>query len=194
MGSLARWIRRDAVTSAPDDLVRRLRDNDAAAVAEAYDAHGGHLRAFAVRLVGDAAAADDLVQDVFVVLPEVIRNFRGESTLRTFLVGVAIRRAKQFVRAAARRRAAGERMSREPEGVAGRPDEAHDQRETMDAIQRALDELPLEQRMAFVLCDVEERTAPEVALLMSVPEATVRTRLFHARRKLRESLTARGVR
>ena len=52
----------------------------------------------------------------------------------------------------------------------------------------ALDQLPLAQRVAFVLCDVQELTSGEAAALAGVPEATIRTRLFHARRRLRELL------
>ena len=52
----------------------------------------------------------------------------------------------------------------------------------------ALDQLPLAQRVAFVLCDVQELTSAEAGALAGVPEATVRTRLFHARRRLRELL------
>jgi RNA polymerase sigma-70 factor (ECF subfamily) len=61
------------------------------------------------------------------------------------------------------------------------------------ALNRALDSLPLDQRVAFVLCDVEERTSGEAAELAGAPEATLRTRLFHARKKLRTALTKEGI-
>jgi RNA polymerase sigma-70 factor (ECF subfamily) len=57
-----------------------------------------------------------------------------------------------------------------------------------------MDELPIEQRVAFVLCEVEEKSSREVAAIAGVPEATVRTRLFHAKRKLRALLEEEGVR
>ena len=52
----------------------------------------------------------------------------------------------------------------------------------------ALDQLPLAQRVAFVLCEVQELTSVEAAALAGVPEATDRTRVFHARRRLRQLL------
>jgi RNA polymerase sigma-70 factor (ECF subfamily) len=61
------------------------------------------------------------------------------------------------------------------------------------ALSRALDELPVDQRVAFVLCEVEERSSGEVSAIVEAPEATVRTRLFHARRKLRELLTKEAL-
>jgi RNA polymerase sigma-70 factor (ECF subfamily) len=179
-------------TEESDTLVDRLRRGEPAAIAHAYDRHEAHVRAFARRLVADESAAEDLVQDVFLALPGSIKNFRGDSTLQTFLVSIAINHARHHVRAAARRRKAMERYAREP-SFGPRAADAHVAEQQMIALlARGLDTLPLDQRVAFVLCDVEERTAGEVADLVSVPEATVRTRLFHARRKLREFLDAEG--
>ncbi len=62
------------------------------------------------------------------------------------------------------------------------------------ALSRALDGLPLEQRVAIVLCDIEERTSAEAAQIVGVPEGTIRTRVFHGKRKLREALTQEGIR
>jgi RNA polymerase sigma-70 factor, ECF subfamily len=61
-------------------------------------------------------------------------------------------------------------------------------------LSRALDALPLDQRVAFVLFDVEERTAGEVAMIVGASEETVRARVWHARRKLRELLAKDGPR
>jgi RNA polymerase sigma-70 factor (ECF subfamily) len=55
-------------------------------------------------------------------------------------------------------------------------------------LDRMLDALPMDQRVAVVLCIVEERTAGDAAQIAGVPEATMRTRPFYARRKLREML------
>ena len=86
------------------------------------------------------------------------------------------------------------RFAREPEGPSASPDEGRARAQLAEALTSALDTLPLEQRVAFVLCEVEERTSREVAEIVDVPEATVRTRLFHAKKKLREELARRGVR
>lgn len=177
-----------------DDLQARIARGEAAALGELYDAHHEALRAFARRLLGDDAAAEDLVHDVFVRLPNVIGRFRGDSSLRTFLLGIAVNDARHHVRAAARRRAAAERMATEPRGDTERPDQHTDDARFLAALHRALDTLPLDQRVAFVLCDVEERSAGEAATLTGAPEATMRTRLFHARKKLRVELEREGYR
>jgi RNA polymerase sigma-70 factor, ECF subfamily len=76
----------------------------------------------------------------------------------------------------------------------GTPEEAAHREHLARALNEALDALPLDQRVAFVLCEVEGRTSGEAAELVDAPEATVRTRLFHAKRKLRVALTERGIR
>lgn len=170
----------------------RVEQGDPTALGEVYDLHHEAVRAFAERLVGDRPTAEDLVHEVFVQLPRVIGKFRGDSSLRTFLTGIAVNRARHFVRAAARRRAAMARMQIEPSVVAS-PEDERQRHELLAALVRCLDQLPLDQRVAFVLCEVEERSSKEAADIVGCPEATLRTRLFHARKKLRALLTEEGI-
>jgi RNA polymerase sigma-70 factor, ECF subfamily len=172
-----------------EDLLVRLQRGEPAAVGELYDAHHEALRAFARRLLGEDAAAEDLVHEVFVQVPKVITRFRGDSSLRSFLIGIAVNHARHHVRSAQRRRAALERLGKEPHNEPQRPDQNAHSARFLRRLQAALDELPLDQRVAFVLCDVEERSSREVAQIAGAPEATIRTRLHHARKKLREVLT-----
>lgn len=183
----------EAEAAAPS-LLERLCAGEVTAVGEAYEAHHEAVRAFAGRLLGDQDAAEDLVHEVFTTLPRAIRRFRGDSSLRTFLVSIAVNHARHFVRAAARRRAAGERMGAEPSGSAPRPDEDVERQRLARALSSALDGLSLDHRVAFVLCVVEERTSSEVSEILGVPEGTVRTRVFHAKQKLRQRLQRGGHR
>jgi RNA polymerase sigma-70 factor (ECF subfamily) len=107
---------------------------------------------------------------------------------------MAVNHARHHLRGAARRRLAMERFSREAASAAdGTQERQAMNRDLGRELSRALDALPLEQRVAFVLCEVEERTSREAAEIVGAPEATVRTRVFHAKRKLREELGRRGV-
>ena len=171
-----------------ESIVGRLGRGDTSAVGEVYDRHHAAVRAFAKRLVGDASAAEDLVHDVFVALPKAIVGYRGDSSLRTFLIGIAVNRARHHVRAAARRRNSLEKLGREPSAPSGDPEYDTRRRELARLLTRALDTLSIDHRVAFVLCEVEERSSREVAEIVGVPEATVRTRLFHAKKKLRALL------
>jgi RNA polymerase sigma-70 factor, ECF subfamily len=170
----------------PDELalVERLRQGEREAIALVYQRHHVALGRFARRMTGDELAAEDLVHDVFVQLPQLARRFRGDSQLGTFLIGVAASLSKRHVRASMRRRRALQKLAHEPP-VTGQLPTSRPERAALYA---ALDALPLAQRTAFVLCEVEERSAKEVASALGVPEATVRTRCFHARKKLRAML------
>jgi len=177
-----------------ETLVSRLCAGDTHALGEVYDQHHEAVRAFACRLVGDPTIAEDLVHEAFVALPRVIKRFQGESSLRSFLTGVVINHARHHVRSASRRRAMLTRAGREPTPESRSPESSAEGQAFLQALNRALDTLPLDQRVAFVLCDVEERTSGEAAELAGAPEATMRTRLFHARKKLRVALEKEGVR
>ncbi len=184
---------KDGAVGSEDRILARLRAGELAALGDAYDAHHEHVRAFARRLIGEEAAAEDLVQETFLALPRAVRGFRGDSTLRTYLMSIALQHARHFVRAAARRRAAEARLSREPRTPSATPADDVSRARLAARLLRALDTLPLEQRAAVVLCEVEERTSVEAARILGIPEGTVRTRLFHAKRKLADVLAKEGL-
>ena len=170
-------------------LRTRLAEGERAAIDEVYRAHYDALRAFAHRFIGDPAIAEDIVHDVFLALPRAMRGFRGDSSLRTFLFAIALRRGYKHMRSASRRRAAMGRFAEEPDAPpAPAPDNALGRKQLAAVLYDALDRLPRDQRTAFVLCQIDQMSAADAALIVDAPEATVRTRLFHARRKLRELL------
>jgi RNA polymerase sigma-70 factor (ECF subfamily) len=178
----------------PSGLVARVCAGDSRALAELYDQHATALLAFARRLLGDPDAAQDLVHEVFMSAPGALQRFQGQSSLRTFLVSIAINHARHHLRSATRRRAMADRYAREPDARVDTPEEQAVRERLAHALNLALDTLPLDQRIAFVLCEIEERTSREAAEIVGVPEATVRTRLFHGKRKLRDELDRRGIR
>jgi RNA polymerase sigma-70 factor (ECF subfamily) len=173
-----------------NDLVVRLRAGDRDAVEEAYVAHHAVVRSFSRRLIGDDTVAEDIVHETFIVLPRAIRKFRGDGSLRAFLIGVAANHSRRFVRSAMRRRRATQRLAEREELTPATIDATDEliRRRLAERLWAALDKLPLEQRVVFVLCEAEQRTSVEVAEIVNAPEGTVRTRLFHAKRKLRELL------
>lgn len=179
----------------PDEasLLAALRRGELTALAAAFDLWHRRVRVLARRLLSDEAAAEDVVQDVFALLPRAARSFRGEAGFEAFVLGITVKRVRRHRRAALRRRRALDRL-----GLAD-PFNPHDPERDVYRHQlgrrlaAALDELPLPQRVAFILCEVEEMTAGAAARIADSPEATIRTRLFHARRRLRELLTVKDV-
>jgi len=167
------------------DFLDRLRSRELEAIAAAYDAHHEALCSFAKRLLGDDHAAEDLVQDVFVVLPDVVHRLTPPATLRSFLLGIAANRAKHHVRSRFRLLKFTARLEQEPLPEVETPERLSERRYLAVLLARALETLPLEQRTTFVLKEIEGYSAKEAAEILDIPEATVRSRLFHARARLR---------
>jgi len=169
-------------------LEDRIAEGSPDAIVEAYRAHHAHVRSFAERLVGDRMVAEDLVHEVFVALPDTMRRFEGQCSLRTWLIAIAARRAQNHIRTALRRRRAESGLAFEPRQDPTRPDEAAERAELATLLTRALDALPVDQRVAFVLCEVEERTSVEVAQMLDTSDGTIRARVLLAKKKLRLEL------
>jgi RNA polymerase sigma-70 factor, ECF subfamily len=185
----------DAASAADEtSLVAALGAGDLVALATAFDRWQQRVRVLARRLLSDPAAAEDVVQEVFTVLPRAIRRFRGDANLETFLLGIAVKRARHHRRAALRRRKALERLRAVDSLGPVDPEQDTYRRQLGARLAAALDQLPLPQRVAFVLCEVEELTSVQAAVIADAPEATIRTRLFHARRRLRDLLATEHIR
>lgn len=174
--------------------IAAARGGSGSALGAIYDAHHSRVRQLARRLLGDDAAAEDLVQEIFEMLPRALRRFRGGARLETFLFAMVVNRTRQHLRGAIRRRRALERLAREPSTPAASLDDDVHTRLHAARIVAALDRLPVDQRVAFVLCEVQEMASAEAGALAGVSEGTIRTRAFHARRRLRELLQPEVVR
>ena len=160
------------------ELIARLSAGDDGALREVYQRHHEGVRVFANRLVNDVAAAEDLVHEVFVALPRAVRRFRNEVPLRQFLIAMAVNHARHHVRAAVRRRRAQERLAHQPGRRWRHPNAIVEPRQLSRALVTALDALPLDQRVAFVLCEVEERSSSEAARIVGTSDGNVRARLI----------------
>jgi RNA polymerase sigma-70 factor (ECF subfamily) len=171
-------------------LLAGLRAGDLTILAAAFDRWHQRVRVLARRLLSDHAAAEDVVQDVFTALPHASRSFRADAGLETFVLAIAVKRVRRHHRAALRRHRALERLGLEDRRNPDDPEWDVYRHQLGLRLASALDRLPLPQRVAFILCEVEEMTAAQAAGVAACPEATVRTRLFHARRRLREILAS----
>jgi len=167
----------------------RMVAGDEEALAEAWQRHGAMVFGHARRLVGNAAVAEEVVQDVFVELwthPDRYEPARG--TLRAYLGVHARRRAIDALRRDRRRAAREERhvaLEERPGGAPG--DTGHDPqvgKAVLDAIQR----LPDDQRRAVELAYFGGLTQCEVAQHLGIPEGTAKSRLRLAQTKLRSWL------
>jgi RNA polymerase sigma-70 factor (ECF subfamily) len=177
-----------------EEFLERVRSGDPEAVATVYDRHHQALCSFAKRLLGDDHAAEDLVQDVFLVLPSLAHRLDPGASLRSFLLGIAANRARHYRRSWRRRLKFVERLGRESAPPCENPERASERKALASALARALDAIPFDHRVTFVLREIEGYSSREVALSLKIPEATVRTRVFHAKEKLRALLGGEDVR
>jgi RNA polymerase sigma-70 factor, ECF subfamily len=164
------------------ELVARLKAGDEIAAHEFFDRYAARIRRFiASSLAGDAAEADDLLQETFIALAESIPFFRGDSSIFTFACAIAHRKVLSFVRTNARRA----RLMREA------PIDEHDAAgETAPSrdFTRALAQLRPEYREVLMLKYVEEIAVAEIARILRLGEHAVESRLARARKALRKSL------
>lgn len=175
-------------------LIDALERADPDAVTTLYRKHHAKIRAFATRMLNDRAAAEDVVHDAFVALPNAISRFRGDAKLETFILSIAVNLCRRRLRSAARARRAAERVEqREPPRLVTTPESDVRGRRLAKALSEGLSTLSVDHREVFVLCAIEERSALEVAEIAGVPEGTVRSRLFHARKQLRAFLEKAGL-
>lgn len=172
-----------------------MRDAELAALAQAGDReafgvlvgrYAAQARRVARAVLGNAADADDAAQDGFLAALKHLGRYDPHRPFGPWLLRIVANAATDRLRRG-RVRAA----DALPTGLAGAepgPDRVTDTRAFHEALRAALAKLPERQRMAVVLFDVEGYTHAEIADLLRVPQGTVRSYVFHARRALRGAL------
>lgn len=129
--------------------------------------------------VGEAAVAD-AAQDVFLVVHRRLSEFEGRSTARTWLFGIVLRVARDHRRRLLRKEP-GQPLDEKLADVRPTPFDDAARTEAARLLEGLLDELDDEQRAVFVLAELEQMTAPEIAQVLSVKLNTVYSRLRLAR-------------
>jgi RNA polymerase sigma-70 factor (ECF subfamily) len=137
------------------------------------------LRRFGVR----EADLEDVCQEVFVVVHQRWAEFRGDSSLRTWIYGIALRKALAHRRSAYARRTAALGPDHEP-AVAPEQQRSLERTHAREVLQAMLDKLDDDQREVFVLFELEQLTMSEVAFAIGVPLQTAYSRLYAARQRL----------
>ena len=181
--------RRDLRPSDWEPVVRgRLLARDESALGEVYDQYSSFVYGIAFRVIGDARAAEDVVQDVFLKLWESPDGFDpARGSLRTWLGTLAHRRAVDHVRREeAKRRTALRDAARSP--VAPDVEEMAMALVTAERVRAALATLPEEQREAIQLAYFGGRTYREVAEQLGIPEGTAKSRLRLGLRRIAGAL------
>lgn len=169
-------------------LVSRAQAGDPAAQRELYDAHVDRIYRLAYRMTGDQELAREFTQDAFVLAFQRLDQFRGDSSLYTWLYTVASRVVMNGLRSIKRRRGRQLDLEDVPADVAA-TSAAEVEPDLRQRLHQAIDELPDIYRTAFVMYDVEGYKHHEIGAALGIPTGTSKARLSRARELLREALT-----
>jgi RNA polymerase sigma-70 factor (ECF subfamily) len=173
-------------------LLAACATGDTVALGALFDRFHVVVYRFVSRLpTTDELAADDLVQATFLEVRRSASKFKGSSSVQTWILGIAANVARHQLRSERRRRIRQEGFAERLTAVPAQPDAEVDRRRLLRRIAEALAELPYDQQVAFVLCDLEQLPGAEVANALSIPEGTLWRRLHVARKAVRAALEAR---
>src|SRR6059036_2542771 len=167
-------------------LVARTVAGDRAAFGVLVERYAGQARRVARAVLGDPDDADDAAQDGFLSALVKLAQYDARRPFGPWLMRIVANAATDRRRRRTVRRA--EPLDPTLVGGGPRPDAAAVQSELGDRLRAALAELPERRRTAVVLFDVEGYSHAEIAGILGIPEGTVRSEVFHARRRLRALL------
>lgn len=178
-------------SAAEVSLLRRVADNDRGAFDELFANYHPRLFTFLFRLTRSHGAAEELADDVLLTLWQDAGRFRGDSKVSTWIFGIAYRQALAHLRKRRLRLVA----------FAGQEETAKDsisveidgQLEREDWVRRGIEVLPDKQKLTVLLVYFLGLSCEETASVTGVPTSTVKTRMFHARRKMKQHLIASSV-
>jgi RNA polymerase sigma-70 factor (ECF subfamily) len=193
MSAFTFLLSRERAGSLPDEtLIRQIAAGDKSAVRTLFERHNVKVYRFVLRIVRDAALAEDTVSETFIDAWQHAGRYEGRSSVSSWLIGIARHRALD----AARRRpteslecdAAQNAVdpSRDPEAELGK-------RDTGAAVRRALAALSREHAEIIDLVYYQEKSIREIAEILGIPESTVKTRMFYARKRLAALVATAGI-
>jgi len=173
-------------------LISRIAAGDRLAMQVLYARHHVRVYRFVLRLVGNPTTAEDLISEVFLDVWRQAGKFEARSAASTWLLAIA-----RFKALSAMRRKPEEELDEETAGAiedpADDPEVAVEKKDKAQVLRKCLTALSPEHREIIDLVYYHEKSVEEVARLVGIPEATVKTRMFYARKRLAELLKAAGV-
>jgi len=173
-------------------LIGRIASGDRLAMQVLFARHHLRVYRFVLRLMRDESVAEDLISEVFLDVWRQADRFEGRSAVSTWLLAIA-----RFKALSALRRKPDQALDDEAaeaiEDTSDDPEAALAKKDKGAVIRKCLAGLSAEHREIIDLVYYHEKSVEEVAVIVGIPEATVKTRMFYARKKLGELLKAAGI-
>ena len=179
-------------TTSDEVLIARIAGGDRLAMQVLFARHHVRVYRFVLRLVRNQATAEDLISDVFLDVWRQAGKFEGRSAVSTWMLSIA-----RFKTLSALRRRPEQELDEEAaeqiEDQSDDPEIALAKKDKAAVLRQALSKLSAEHREVVDLVYYHEKSVEEVAGIVGIPEATVKTRMFYARKKLSELLKEQGI-
>jgi len=175
-----------------ENLVERIAAGEKLAIQVLFARHHVRVYRFVLRIVKSQTIAEDLISEVFLDVWRQASSFKGVSAVSTWLLAIA-----RFKALSRLRRRIEDQLDDDSAAII--EDESDDPEVTVqkkvngEILQRVLTELSPEHRMIIDLVYYHEKSVEEVAAIVAIPENTVKTRMFYARKRLAEVLAAHGI-
>src|SRR5712692_10137274 len=173
-------------------LIGRIASGDRLAMQVLFARHHLRVYRFVLRLMRDESVAEDLISEVFLDVWRQADRFEGRSAVSTWLLAIARFKALSLLR-----RKPDEELDEETAGAiedrSDDPEVSIQKKDKSAALRKCLQALSPEHREVIDLVYYHEKSVQEVAEIVGIPEATVKTRVFYARKRLSELLKAAGL-
>jgi RNA polymerase sigma-70 factor, ECF subfamily len=180
--------------SAADDkhLIGRIAAGDQTAMSVLYARHHVRLYRYLVRLTRNEATAEELMSEVFLECWRKADSFEGRSAVSTWLFSIAHNRAISAMRKRSEDALDEEAAAQLPDG-GDSPEVATQKRDKATIMRACMDRLSADHRAIIDLVYYQEASVSEAAEILAIPENTVKTRMFYARKKLAELMREAGL-
>lgn len=172
-------------------LAKRIACGDESALYELYAEYGKRLYAYALRLTDDPSKAEDVVQDVLVVVWKTAARYRGEGRFIAWLLGIVHHTAMNAMRHPSI--SLSEKMEQTVPSTAASPETQTQRGQQNEWVRKGLESLSLEHRTALELVFYEGLSLEEIAQVCDIPLGTVKSRLAYARQSLKGILSRQGL-
>ena len=179
-------------TTSDEVLIARIAGGDRLAMQVLFARHHVRVYRFVLRLVRNEATAEDLISEVFLDIWRQAGKFEGRSAASTWMLSIARFKALSVLRKRPEEELDEETAER-IEDQSDDPETTLAKKDKGSALRQCLTRLSADHREIIDLVYYHEKSVEEVAEIVGIPEATVKTRMFYARKKLSELLKERGI-
>ena len=179
-------------TISDEVLIGRIANGDRLAMQVLFARHHVRVYRFVLRLARNEATAEDLISEVFLDVWRQAGKFEGRSAVSTWMLGIARFKALSVLRRRPEEEL-DEKMAERIEDHSDDPEVALAKKDKGAVLRQCLTVLSVEHREIIDLVYYHEKSVEEVAEIVGIPEATVKTRMFYARKKLSELLKEQGI-